>query len=168
MKMCKRFVLLFTGLVLLLASSGISCYSAVEEYKSDIGSIMAPHSLALSKYNELVKEHNQVDLSSLSQDEFKDMIHEELSAVTDMYKSSSDAYHQLAKIKPPQELQEAHLTLVKSLGLSEQAYLELKGYLEQAYKTGKPDESIRRKANELLSEANQLLLQAGNEINKYK
>ncbi len=164
----KWYSILLLGLAILLAISEIGCTSAIDKYKSDVASILAQHSSAWTKYNELVEEHNQLDFASLTQSEFKDMIQEELSGADDMYKLSNDAYHKLTNIRPPMELQEAHATLVKSLDLTTQGYLELRSYLEQVYKTGKSDTKTQKKANELLIEADRLWQQATDEINKHK
>lgn len=84
------------------------------------------------------------------------MVRGELAAVTKTYEVTTTAVTRFRLIVPPRQCKEGHLIATEALQLMEQGLSEMKGFMELALRTGRPDHDRRERANRLLAEADRV------------
>jgi len=142
--------------VALTAISGVGSGDEIQEYYDGIGPGLIPATDATEGWSSLVEKHALIDASTLTKEELRVVIEEELESATNAYLSANAAIHIMMAITPPERCVASHVATIGSLQLMERGFLELKGYMELVTGSGRVDNEKRELGNRLLAEADQV------------
>jgi len=121
---------------------------------------------ALANLSKLADEHALIDFTKLSMPEVLALVQDELDAARAARQATSNALTELQRAIPPEECQDAHVSAIEFLQLTEQGLDALISYMSEVLRSGTANEASLERGNSLLAEADRVKAASVNEAMK--
>jgi hypothetical protein len=113
--------------LIVAACSGDVGSTAADRYFNETGPLAEPATLAAQNWTAVAGSFAEANLSTMTSEEYEDMLNVSLDAANEAYVAYRDAYAGFLAISPSPECEEVHLATTEALSLASRGTLRSKG-----------------------------------------